>query len=44
VALCAVVVLAALVPIGLTALGFSAILALTGGLSGNRSTGEGGQI
>ena len=44
VALCFVVVLVALVPIGLTALGFSAIMAIAGGLSGNPSTGAGGQM
>ena len=44
VALCVVVVLVALVPIGLTALGFSAIMAIAGGLSGNPSTGAGGQM
>ena len=41
VALCVVVGLVALVPIGLTAVGFSAILAVAGGLRGNPSTGEG---
>src|SRR5260370_32408184 len=44
VALCFVVGLVALVPIGLTALGFSAIMAIAGGLSGNPSTGAGGQM